>query len=92
MQGTEGESQLRLAAAGGDADWAAQARAGLHVMLQSKVGPAQRQALLQLTSALTQIASPAWLLASLETRYLAHLIGLLLLACEVHVASLLPAS
>ena len=92
MQGTEGESHLRVAAAGGDADWTAQARPGLHIMLQSKVGPAQRQALLQLTSALAQIASPVWLLASLGTQPCTRLTGCLPHACEVQVASLLPAS
>ena len=43
----------------------AEARTGLQVLLQARLAPSQRQAVLRLTAALLQISAPSWLLVSL---------------------------
>jgi len=63
-QGSKTELALQKAARGGEADWMVAARTGLHLLLRAKIDPSLRQAVLGVTAAYAQLASPSWLWVS----------------------------
>ena len=61
----QGADALRAAAEGGSAPWMQATRAGLHTLLQAKLDPGLRQAVLCLTARFCHLASPQWLQVNL---------------------------
>jgi hypothetical protein len=61
LQGSKSERALQEAAKGGDVDWMVAARTGLHLLLRARLAPSIRQAVLGVTAAYAQLASPSWL-------------------------------
>lgn len=64
MLQSNAEHDLREAADEGNSDWMVAGRAGLRILLQAKLGPALRQAVLCLTARLASLSPPTWLYVS----------------------------